>query len=244
MGLMLNDFFGALGLLTVIPVPRAFWVGQDWSAGRALVWFPLVGWIVGALVAGCANVLSLIFPLPLVAILTLTVWIWLTGALHLDGVIDSCDGLCAMVNPERRLEIMKDPRAGSFGVIGVLIVVLLKGAAIFSLSPERRGIALLLIPVIARVLIRHPMLAYPSARTGGLGNAYRSGSGSARWMSLWLIPLVLIPISGVWVAGGVVFVVLFSRWASNRLGGGLTGDVYGATLELTETLCLILACAG
>lgn len=236
---MRRDFGGALGLLSIIPVPRAWWVEADWQAGRALIWFPAVGWIIGALVYGLWWLSSRLFPPLVVAALTLIVWVWLTGGLHLDGLIDSCDGLLATVSAERRLEIMKDPRAGSFGVIGVVLVLFAKFAALISL---RDPVSLLIIPPIARTLMLLPMMLFPSARSGGMGNAYRQGTNRVWLAVLWLVPVIFIEWRTlIWIITGGVFAVLFSRWAARRLGGGLTGDIYGATCELLETLCLIAA---
>lgn len=237
----LKDFGGALSLLSIIPVPRRWWVADGWQAGRAVIWFPLVGWIVGLVTAGVMLVSRAIFaPLPAAA-LTLIAWVMITGGLHLDGLIDSCDALCATVSPERRLEIMRDPRAGSFGVIGAGLVLIAKFAALVSLT---NPLPTLLIPPIVRALILYPMLAYPSARTTGLGSAYRQGARRTWLAVIWLVPAFIIhPVSILWIIMAFMFTSLFARWAARRLGGGLTGDVYGATCELTEALCLILATA-
>lgn len=235
---MLKDFGGALSLLSIIPVPRRFWVGEKWQAGRAMIWFPAVGWIIGALVYGTFRMSSPIFSPTMTAILTLIAWVILTGGLHLDGLIDSCDALCATVSPERRLEIMKDPRAGSFGVIGAGLILLAKFAALVSL---KNPILILFAPVIARFLMLYPMLRYPSARTGGMSDSYRQGAKYVWLTILWLIPLLLYPLSLVYLIVALIIVIAFSEWAARRLGGGLTGDVYGASCELVETVCLIIA---
>jgi adenosylcobinamide-GDP ribazoletransferase len=233
-----KDFGGALSLLSIIPVPRRWWVDADWQAGRALIWFPLVGWIIGALVYGVYTLSGLIFTPPITAILTLIAWVVLTGALHLDGLIDCCDALCATVSPERRLEIMKDPRAGSFGVIGAGLILLAKFAALISL---RSPIMLLIIPMIARLVILYPMLRYPSARAGGMSSSYRQGTRRVWLAAIWLIPLIFYPISLIYLLVAIVIVIAFGAWAARRLGGGLTGDVYGASCELVETVCLMIA---
>lgn len=239
---LLRDLGGALSLLTIIPIPRFLWVDQTWQAGRAMVWFPLVGWLVGAVVHGAFRLTSLIFPPTITAVLTLTVWVVLTGGLHLDGVIDCCDALGATTTPERRLEIMKDPRAGAFGVIGAGLILLAKFAALVS---TKNPILILVAPMLARFLMLYPMLRYPSARTGGLSSSYRQG-GQRVWLAvLWLTPLllpVLLVVFGlVYLIVPALVVAAFSAWAARRLGGGLTGDVYGATCELVETVCLIIA---
>ena len=103
----------AFNLMTTIPLPaeKKWQVGDS---GRASIWYPFVGMVIGALTWLAWMVVLRIFP-PLVAgILTLIVWVSLTGGLHLDGLADCCDGLLASTSVERRLEIMKDPRLGTF----------------------------------------------------------------------------------------------------------------------------------
>ncbi len=234
----LRDFGGALSLLSIIPVPRFLWVRDGWQAGRAMIWFPLVGWIVGVLIYGIFRLSGLIFSPAMTAVLTLIAWVVLTGGLHLDGLIDSCDALCATVSLERRLEIMKDPRAGSFGVIGAGMILLAKFAALLSL---KNPTMLLIIPMLARLVMLYPMLHYPSARQGGMSNSYREGARRVWLALLWLIPMILYPISLLYIPIAIIIVILFSRWAARRLGSGLTGDVYGASCELLETLCLMIA---
>src|SRR5688572_33090244 len=123
----------AFGLLTTLPLR----LPGDWSAGdsgRASVWYSFVGLVVGALTWLVWRASMFVFP-PLVAgVVTLAVWVALTGGLHLDGLADCCDGLLASVSVERRLEIMKDPHMDAFGVIGLILILFLKAAR----SEERR----------------------------------------------------------------------------------------------------------
>src|SRR5512134_1909173 len=123
----------AFGLMTTLPIK----LPDEWSAGdsgRASVWYPFVGVVIGGLTWLAWKGAVLLFP-PLVAgVITLVVWVALTGGLHLDGLADCCDGLLASTSVERRLEIMKDPHVGAFGVIGLILVLLLKAAALTSVS--------------------------------------------------------------------------------------------------------------
>ena len=114
----------AFNLMTTLPLPAS----KDWQtgdSGRASVWYPFVGLVIGGLTWLTWMGTTRFFP-PLVAgILTLVVWVTLTGGLHLDGLADCCDGLLASTTVERRLEIMKDPRLGTFGGIGLVLTLLL-----------------------------------------------------------------------------------------------------------------------
>ena len=124
----------AFGLMTTLP----FRLPDDWSAGdsgRASVWYPLVGLVIGALTWLVWKGAMSVFPSLVAGIITLVVWVALTGGLHLDGLADCCDGLFASVSVERRLEIMKDPHLGAFGAIGLILVLLLKAATLATLTP-------------------------------------------------------------------------------------------------------------
>src|SRR5215207_11438015 len=122
----------AFGLMTTLPVR----LPNDWSAGdsgRASVWYPFVGLVIGAITWLVWRGALFALP-PLVAgMVTLVIWVVLTGGLHLDGLADCCDGLLASTSAERRLEIMKDPRLGAFGVIGLIMVLFLKATILASL---------------------------------------------------------------------------------------------------------------
>ena len=122
----------AFNLLTTLPIRAP----NDWNAGdsgRASVWFPLVGMVIGILVAAAHAIFGLWLPSLMTSALTVTVWAILTGGLHLDGLADCCDGLFHPSNAERRLEIMKDSRLGTFDGVGLVLVIVLKISAIVSL---------------------------------------------------------------------------------------------------------------
>src|SRR5512146_547955 len=162
----------AFGLMTTLPVR----LPEDWSAGdsgRAAAWYPLVGFVIGGLTWLAWKGAAFIFP-PLVSgVLTLVVWVALTGGLHLDGLADCCDGLFASVTRERRLEIMKDPHVGAFGVIGLILVLLLKASALASLTAAS-SFSILLAASLARWCILLAGL-FPLARSSGMGADFASG---------------------------------------------------------------------
>jgi adenosylcobinamide-GDP ribazoletransferase len=176
--------------------------------------------------------------------IVIVVWVVVTGGLHLDGFGDACDGLFATVSPDRRLEIMKDSRAGSWAVIGLILLLLGKWTLLPGLSP----LALVLPPILGRWAIVIAVALFPYGRADGVGAYFRVGFqrrhlliASAMTVAAillfagfvdvrWLIFLLLIP-GFIWLVG---------RWAAQRLGGGLTGDVYGALCELTELVVLLV----
>jgi adenosylcobinamide-GDP ribazoletransferase len=239
---MLDPLIFAFTFLTVLPLG---WLSRSSNAspGKMFSFFPVVGLVIGIIVSLVASIGFL--PKDLTAFLTLVVWVGLTGGLHLDGLADSCDGLLATVSPERRLEIMKDPRAGSWAVVGIVLTLLGKWIALRTLSSTP---ALLVIPPIAgRWAMVLAVAAFPNARSSGLAAQFRVGFGRDQVVIASALAIILTLICGAlfgWqnliaLIIAPITSLLIGRWAANRLGGGLTGDVYGAICELTELLCLI-----
>lgn len=233
---MIDDLRRAFAFLTVLPVgyPAG---GQP---GRMFAFAPLVGLCIGAAVAAVASIASL--PGDLKAFLALLAWAALTGGLHLDGFGDACDGLLATTAPERRLEIMKDPRAGSWAVVGLTLLLLGKWSALRGIDAP---LLLMLPPVVGRWAMTLAAWAFPYARTSGVGGYFREGLGAAQVAAATLTAgagtVVLAGAPGLAIlVAALAVVIAVGRWAAARLGGGLTGDVYGALCELTELACLIL----
>jgi adenosylcobinamide-GDP ribazoletransferase len=230
---MLKDFLGALGFLTILP-------GQlpGKHPGRVFAYFPLIGILIGIPLVLISSFLPL--PAELSAFFLLATWVTLTGGLHLDGLADSLDGLLSTTTPEHRLEIMKDPNAGTWAVIGVFLLLLGKWAALAQSLPAR---VLLLPPAVGRLAAMLAAAIFPYARPEGLGGFFREGLG---WIQIAVAILATLAVTAFtgWaqfatLAVGIVSALGFSYWASTRLGGGLTGDVYGAVCEVTELACLL-----
>jgi adenosylcobinamide-GDP ribazoletransferase len=242
-------FFIAMQFLTIIPVPFANeW--QEGEMGRSMCWFPLVGLSIGGLLAALERIFSLVFPTPLVVLLLVTALAIVTGALHLDGVADVADGFGARGGRERFLAVMKDSSTGAIGVVGVVLVLLLKYQALLQLPTELRLSAIILFPAVARfgqVLLTAGALR---ARADGLGATFAAGAGyreiTIAALTTFFAGWLFLGMKGIFcciiVAG---FVLLSRRYFHYRLGG-ITGDIIGATSEVAEILCLlaILACAG
>lgn len=253
----MNAFLQALGLLTVLPVHGRL---DDASApGRAMAAYPLAGLVIGALLAALGRLL-LALPAPvagglLAPALLLAAWAALTGALHLDGWSDCCDALFVPVDRDRRLAIMKDPRLGSFGATGLLLLLVVKFAALAGLLQLAAGGGwlrlwpLLAATATARWFVVLAARLLPPARPEGMAVYFRRGLGRRE---LLLASLTLVPVAAlaVWLAGWPALLLWpaaalvaagLGRLALVRLGGA-TGDVYGALIELTETTVLVTAC--
>ena len=239
----------AIGFLTVLPVradalqPGDPSTSSGQALGRAGKWFPAVGLALGLVLVAAHWLLSQLFPPLLSAALIVALWAVLTGGLHLDGLADCCDGLFAAVSPERRLEIMRDPRLGAFGGIGLILFILLKVLAVASLPPDAaaQGVPLLLAPALGRWLILL-VARQPSARPGGMGAGFALGLSRSVFIWAALIPLGLV-IAGGWRAVIAAGLAHLSALAAGGLArarlGGVTGDVFGLTLELAELTTLL-----
>ncbi|MFN3580496.1 MAG: adenosylcobinamide-GDP ribazoletransferase [Pseudomonas sp.] len=236
----------AVQFLTRLPVrlPR---LPEPQDNGRSLLWYPPVGLLIGALLAALHWLLSDTSALLQAAVL-LTFWVWLTGALHLDGLADTADAwVGGHGDRERTLAIMKDPACGPMGVIALILLLLLKFAALTSLvSSSSAWLALLLVPWVGRLLLPILLISTPYARPGGLGQVLVDNAPpplpwllAAHALTISAITLVvwgavaLLPLLAV-----VIFTLYWRRVLIRRLSG-TTGDTAGALLEMAETLFLL-----
>jgi adenosylcobinamide-GDP ribazoletransferase len=235
-----RGFFSAVQFLTRVPVPAG-----AYSIRSAFVFLPMVGLLLGGVLAGLDLLLRALGVQALLGSTLLVVaWLVLTGAIHADGLMDTCDAVFVHATPERRLEIMRDPRAGAFGVVGLLCVVLLKVAAIDALPGAWRIQALLLAPCLGRWGIALASTVFPYGRATGLGQPLKAAATPRAFALASVVPVALA--FGFWPGGAMllglaaVVAVSIGLWLL-RLLPGLTGDSYGAICETVETLVLVCA---
>lgn len=160
----------------------------QWEIGLSTVYFPIMGLGIGAALFGLDRLFDLFLPTALGSALLIVALVLLTGANHLDGFMDSCDGMVAGRSPQERLAIMRDSRVGSFGVIGVLCLLLVKYISILFLPGAWRMAALLLMPTLGRWSMVYAIFAYPAARREGLGQSYKEHANWGGWLSPQLLP--------------------------------------------------------
>jgi len=209
--------------------------------GPSLSYFPLVGLVLGVILLGLNWGLTLILPSSVVTALIVAALVILTGAHHLDGLMDTCDGVVAGKSREERLAIMSDSKVGAFGIVGAFLLLLLKYV---SLSAAPLLPALLLMPVLSRWMMVGTIFTFPYAKTSGMGLAFKQGAKWSRFVSATVIALVitvvvlqlqaLVLMSALWL-----FIFGLASYLRSRLGG-LTGDNYGAINEIAEVLVLLL----
>ena len=253
----------AIEFLTVIPVRRprthaAMETGEPPDMARALPWFPLVGALLGLALVALDWALSLIFPLGVRAAGLLAFDALITGMLHLDGFVDCCDALLGTRTTERRLEILRDSRVGAYGALGGMLLLLARFAALTALIGPSRELALLLAPILGRWGMVYAVTRYPYARTSGAGSPFQTRTGSHLILASGSLLVLLagialavgshrLTIAAIFMLTGLLLVVAlltllgWLAWASRRLGGGLTGDTYGAACVLVESAVLVLA---
>jgi adenosylcobinamide-GDP ribazoletransferase len=230
----------AFAFMTVLPIRLKEELSPG-VLGKASSWYPLVGVFIGGLVWLAKYGLQQVFTPLLAAVLSVAFWVFLSGGLHLDGLADCFDGMLNSSPPERRLEIMKDPRLGTFGGLGLVLALLIKVAAVYSLAPGRDWIAILTAAALGRWLI---LLAgkQPLARPGGMGADFALGLRMSSFAWAAILPVVLVILGG-WrglIAAGLAHMAALGifRLARSRLGG-VTGDVYGLIVEVTELVVLL-----
>jgi adenosylcobinamide-GDP ribazoletransferase len=238
----------ALQFLSSLPI-RLPGMPAPQQLGRSLLFYPLVGLLFGVIL-WALNLLLSSAPLLLHAALLLTVWVLLSGALHLDGLADSADAwLGGFGDRERTLTIMKDPRSGPIAVVTLALVLLLKFTALVALIEQQQGLALIIVPLIGRAALLAVFLTTPYVRPGGLGQALADHlPRKAGWRVLAFSALGCLLIAGFQAIVGLVVafgMFVWLRQVMMRRLGGTTGDTAGALLELLEMAVLVgLVLAG
>lgn len=264
----------ALSFLTVIPANS---VPGPWNTSpthrqisNSRAFYPAVGLLLGAMLLGLQLGCRQVFPSFLSGAMLLMFLVVVNRGFHLDGLMDTCDGLFGGFSRERRLEIMRDSRLGAFGVAGGVGVLALKYGALVSLlgylpwavgwsttsatgaitpwhSLETVGWSLLLFPMLSRWSMVVALGAFPYARGQGLGSPFHQGG--AGWPTAVagataVVAAVLLGGAGGagLLAGATAVAWLLGRVMTAQLGG-LTGDTYGAINEVVEALALMAAVA-
>lgn len=233
-----TGFILAMTFLTRLPMPKVVNF-QPSDMAKAVVWFPLAGVMVGGLVAGFWWLGNLVHPL-LAGLLGLLVWVWVTGALHLDGLSDLTDALgAAHANEERFFKVLSDPHVGSFGVVALVLQLLAKLVLLTWLAyAEMPAWWLLFIAAWARFGAAWWSLSLPCIKPG-LGETF-AWQGSVIQLG-WGFGLLIVATLLLAPPMLLVFVpmLLWRGWLQWRLAGQ-TGDALGAGIELNESVSLLL----
>lgn len=229
--------------LTILP----FGPAARFDARSMLRFFPLAGLVIGAIVSAFDAVACRLLPVSVVAALDVALLALVTGALHLDGLADTADGLLGHHDRPRALEIMKDSRVGAMGVVAVVLALVLKTAGL-GVMTEQRALALILVPAFARCAMMIAIGVLPYARpTGGTGSAFFQSPVNLPDYIWILLPLGLSVFLGwsalaLLAAFSTVTAVLLAYY--RRRLGGVTGDLLGAMAEVVEAVLFVALTVG
>ena len=237
----MQHFLIALQFLTRIPVSLPHPPSKA-EFGNSILYYPLVGLLIGLILSGMNSLLSGATD-NIRAAVVLTSWVLITGALHLDGLADSVDAwIGGHGDRERTLVIMKDPVCGPMGVISLILLLLLKFAALASLE-HQDFLVILLIPAITRGSILVTLLGLPYLREDGLGKGFATDlpvrPAKKLLAVMTLILLLLAFTAGIWFVLLSVFLVIAAVVIQKKWLGGYTGDTLGAQVEIIEMLLLL-----
>jgi adenosylcobinamide-GDP ribazoletransferase len=232
----------ALMFLTRLPVPD-----RDGRAverqPRAVAYFPIVGLVVGGIGACAYRLVSCGYSSTVAALAAVAATVIVTGGLHEDGFADVCDGFGGWT-PERRLEIMRDSRVGSFGVLGLLILVGAKVALLASLSPAAATAALVVSHTAARWAAALMLLRFRPIPNATSAKPFTGPETPGRFAAATLLALPVALLVGPATALALVAAALLVVESSGRLFrrslGGINGDCLGAAIQLTELACYAL----
>lgn len=246
-------FLAALKFLTIIPLPWRREASLE-EVGRSIGYFPVVGIIIGLILAGLNWLLGLLLPSIVVNALLIVSMVVISGVLHLDGFVDTCDGIAGHKTVEERWRVMHDSRAGAFGIVGVFLLLLVKYVSLSSVPENLLMVTLVLMPVVSRWAMVYTVFAYPYARPAGLGRIFKQGASWQGFTTATVITLAvaiglarLANITYFYLAGLAimlaiwVIVVAMATYLKRKFAG-LTGDTYGAINEVAEVGVLILVC--
>jgi adenosylcobinamide-GDP ribazoletransferase len=231
-------------LLTRLPFPDPGLVAPA-EAGWAVPWYPLIGLLLGGLIALGASLLAGVDP-GVAASLLLIFWVWSTGALHLDGLADSADAwVGGLASRERTLEIMKDPRSGPAAVTAIALVLIAKWSGLQALLVHDESRLLLWIPLLARTQLPLLLLTTPYARKQGMASdQFNQLPRRLAWIAVIAVLPGCLLLEG-WIGLALMLtsllVFLLARRTMLARIAGFTGDTAGALVEITETI-LLLSC--
>jgi len=240
------SFLAALQFLTSIPVPLKRALSPE-QLGRATAFFPLVGLIIGGIMAGLNRILLYVLPAAVVNALLIATLAVITGAMHLDGFADTCDGIAGHKTVEERWRVMRDSRTGAFGVVGIAVLLLFKYVSLNNIPDFLMTAALIFMPVASRWAMVYAIFAYPYARPEGLGANYKK---STRWPQFTIATVFTVAVAaaltllssytGLLLIPGILIMTTILAVYFKHKFAGLTGDTYGAINEAAEVTALLL----
>ena len=240
----MNSFLIALQFITTLPIKTKLNYSEK-NIASSMIYYPLVGTIIGFILVVFNLLLSKIIPDLLVNIILLIIWISLSGGIHLDGLADSFDGLFGGKDKKKILEIMRDSSIGVYGVLALFLILLLKYVLLIELPIQDKNMILMIAPTLSRLSMVLAVYYFPYARKEGFGKTYKLylKRNHVILAFVWtvIISITLLFWQGiVLIITGLLFSFVISKFITNKIDG-LTGDNYGAINEIVEVLTLLIA---
>lgn len=261
----LLGFVVAMQFLTIIPMPIQVPFEKK-VLHKGIVFFPIVGVLIGVILSLFGFALPYVMPPALASIIIVLLWIVLSGGLHMDGLMDSADGLLSRRSRAEMLDIMKDSRVGSFGVLAAIFVIALKWSSLYTILTmiqlKQLSIVWLILIIIGTVMWSRwwmviAISSWKPARSGGLGALFHGiglnyvSISTALSLFIYLISLMIyvakypMDVHFLWLAivipiMSAIIGWITAKWMKAKLDG-LTGDTYGAMTEMIESLILVIS---
>lgn len=241
----MKNFLIALQFLTTFPVKIK--KIKEGELPGSVTWYPLVGLVIGLFLAGLWLCLKNIFPVPVSALLLVGFYLLLTGALHLDGFVDTVDGLYGGRTKEDIFRIMEGSTIGAKGAVWLVLLIALKVVLLTVLLSRGAFLLLILFPVLGRYAITILMKYSVYPKKTGLGRAYCGKITNSGFLVINLLTFVIawyFHLKGFAAFLAVILLVLIIKDYFGKKIGGVTGDVFGFTIETAEATVLLLFVAG
>ena len=241
---MLRSFTIAWHFLTAVSFYARCHDATPQQLARSMAWFPLVGMVLGGVLAGTDFLLSATIPPSILNVLLIALLVLLTGGLHVDGLADSVDGIAGGRTPMDRLAIMRDARIGAIGATGLMLALGLRYAGLMAVPQAERLAVLLCMPTLGRWAMVVTAFSMPYARPeGGLAHPFLQQLSAREVVAATIVPLGALfwffGARGIVVCAVIAMIARSIAVLSRRLLGGITGDVLGAVNEIAEIVFLI-----
>ena len=228
----MRNLISALQFITILPLGKA----RAFDPPNMVPYFPLVGILLGVLVALFDSVVIRLWSPPVAALLDVMLLAVLTAAFHIDGLGDAADGLLGSRSRDKALEIMKDSRIGTMGLVAILFGLALKWGGIANLNAHR-SILLIIIPAYARAGILFGMRYLPYGRPDGTGKPFFQKSLALKHFWGLILPTglsLIIGLKAIWLNLAFAIIIVSILYFYKKRMGCITGDMLGAMTELTE----------
>ena len=243
---LINGFIMALSMFTILPVPYKVW--KDEAVRHIMKLYPLVGIFVGVInyvffrLTDYFNLSTI-----LISALTMVTPFIITGMLHLDGFMDVCDALLSRRDKKEKVRILKDPNTGAFSVISLGILFIIDFASTYTLVENRTSIiGIIIIPIISRSLMGSMLLKKEAMKESSLGSYFKKGTTKVDILILYIFLIIasglfmLLGIKFILVPLAMIIIAILSVEKSIKELGGISGDIAGYGLVLSEVLGILI----